>query len=61
MYWFADFESRAESGQLDIASTLEYADQVWSDLDNRRVLMEERTNTGAWVRAWRRVLIEASR
>jgi len=61
LFWFADFERRAHAGQLDIASTLGYADEVWSDLDHRGVLMEERTNTGAWVRAWRRVLIEAPR
>ena len=59
MFWFADFERRSHSAHIDIASALRSADDVWLDLDERGVLMEERTNTGDWVRAWRRVLIEA--
>ena len=59
MYWFADFEARIHSGRLGPSEDLSRADTTWKDLDINSILMEERSNDGTWVRAWRRVLAEA--
>jgi hypothetical protein len=61
MYWFVDFEARIHTGRLDPSAHLASADGTWKHLDLNTILMEERSNDGTWVRAWRRVLAEAFR
>jgi len=58
LHWFADLEQRCGAGAVDAASALRKADVTWSELDKRGILMEERRNDGAWVRAWRRAIAE---
>jgi hypothetical protein len=58
MHWFGDAEARIQAGTLDIESHLIKAEQQWVALDEAKVLMEEVRNNGAWVRAWRRALVE---
>jgi len=58
MHWFGDAEARIQAGTLDIESHLIKAEQKWVALDEAKVLMEEVRNNGAWVRAWRRALVE---
>jgi hypothetical protein len=61
MYWFGDFEERFVRGMIDTNEFLKNAESVWSELDDRNILMEERQNDGSWLRAWRRAVIEAFR
>lgn len=61
MYWFGDFEERFVKGPIDTNEFLKNAEKVWSELDDRDILMEERQNDGSWLRAWRRAVIEAFR
>ena len=58
MYAFSDLEKRIDRGTVDVSQLLRSADNAWSALDNANVLMEERQNNGAWVRAWRRAINE---
>jgi len=59
LYWFADFEQRFTNGEIVGDNILHSAEGVWSELDSRNILMEERQNDGAWLRAWRRAILEA--
>jgi len=58
LYGFADLERRLSNGQATAAQVLRSADAIWRQLDTKDVLMEERRNDGAWVRAWRRAVTE---
>lgn len=58
MYAFADLEKRIGHSAIDVGQLLRHADEAWLALDNANILMEERQNNGAWVRAWRRAIIE---
>jgi hypothetical protein len=58
MFWFADAESRLESGSATAAEILRNADNNWRSLDDIDFLMEERQNDGSWIRPWRRALTE---
>jgi hypothetical protein len=57
LWWFSDLESRLDTEPSAALALLRSADQTWRDIDER-ILMEERTNDGSWVRAWRRACIE---
>lgn len=61
LYWFADFEERFTNGEIAADGILQNAEGVWSQLDSSNILMEERRNDGAWLRAWRRAILEAFR
>ena len=58
MFWFADVESRLDSGAVTCTALLRNADSNWRMLDDADVLMEERRNDGGWIRPWRRALNE---
>lgn len=58
LWWFADIESRISSSTIDIPQMLKQAEQAWQDIEDR-ILMEEPTNSGVWLRAWRRACMEA--
>lgn len=58
LFWFADIETRLDSGAVDPAALLRNADNNWRILDDDDVLLEERRNDGAWIRPWRRALME---
>ena len=62
LYWFADIERRIATREVDVAALLVAAETNWDLLERAKpqVLMEERFNTGAWLRAWRRALVEYS-
>jgi hypothetical protein len=60
LYWFADAERRLREGLVSAAEMVQTADENWGKLETAkpRVFMEERQNTGEWVRQWRRALEE---
>lgn len=59
MFGFADLERRISEGAVDVASLLAAAERKWlSVTDDHQILMEEQRNDGAWLRAWRRAVIE---
>ena len=58
MYWFADFEERCRSGEVEIPVLLKTVEDHWRRLDDLSVLLEEMRNDGSWVRQWRRAVIE---
>ncbi len=58
MYAFADLEKRIRHSVIDVGQMLRDADDAWLALDDANIFMEERQNNGAWVRAWRRAIIE---
>lgn len=59
LYWFADIESRIDSG-LNVRGWLQATEANWQVLDDNDVLMEEARNDGSWIRPWRRALAEYS-
>lgn len=59
LYWFADFDSRWNAGQIDPKGLLKLAENNWLTLEEKDVLMEEARNDGKWIRVWRRALNEA--
>jgi hypothetical protein len=52
MYWFCQWEAEIGSGKVDVRDMLEHADQLWLNLEERRVRLFERPNNGEWIRAW---------
>lgn len=58
LYAFADLERRLHGREEDISQLLASAEQIWLELEDRRILMEEARNNGEWIRAWRRALNE---
>ncbi len=58
LYWFWDFESRFDSGEVDARTLLSSTENKWRALEDADVLMEEPRNNGAWLRPWRRALAE---
>jgi hypothetical protein len=60
LYWFADVQSRIDKGEVNVGAMLQSAEDHWQRLDKAKppVLMEEPSNNGAWVRQWRRALVE---
>jgi hypothetical protein len=62
LYWFMDFDSRFPNRDGIVANQkLKAAEDVWLTLDDRGVLMDEARNDGAWLRAWRRAVLESFR
>lgn len=59
MSWFGGFEQRYDAGKIDVRSALKIAEQVWLELEEADVLMEEPRNDGSWLRSWRRAVAEA--
>lgn len=57
MWWFADIEARIGGGTVTVPNLLKEAEGRWLEIEDR-ILMEEPTNNGAWLRAWRRACIE---
>ncbi len=58
LYWFADIEGRLSRGETKATDLLTLADANWSKVDKAKVLMEERENTGTWIRSWLNTLHE---
>jgi hypothetical protein len=52
LYWFSDVESRIGGNGNAAETILRNADANWSKLDAAKVLLEERFNTGNWIRVW---------
>lgn len=52
LYWFSDVESRLHQNGTAAEAMLRNADANWSRLDAAKVLLEERFNTGDWIRIW---------
>jgi len=61
LYWFSDFEHRYSQARIDADMLLSNAENVWRQLDEQAILMEERQNDGIWLRQWRRAVLEAFR
>jgi hypothetical protein len=57
MWWFADIEARVGNGTVTVPDLLKEAEGRWLEIEDK-ILMEEPTNSGAWLRAWRRACIE---
>ena len=57
LYAFADIEERIEKG-LDVANILKQAENTWLEVEDKGILMEEMRNNGAWIRIWRRAVLE---
>ena len=58
MWWFADIERRIELLPATVPAALASAEANWTTLENANILMEEKSNDGSWLRAWRRACIE---
>lgn len=60
MYWFSEVERRIGEEGLDVGTLLRDAELAWRTLEDVHppVLMEDFRSDGAWVRSWRRALIE---
>ncbi|MES2643871.1 MAG: hypothetical protein V4850_30565 [Myxococcota bacterium] len=58
MWWFADFEQRAD--RATVRAALKAAEDLWRTLEEKDILMEERQNDGNWLRQWRRAIAEFS-
>ncbi len=58
MYWFCDFEERFSAGDIPANRFLRNAEEIWQQLEENDILMEERQNDGGWLRAWRRAILE---
>lgn len=54
LYWFAECETRISKGE-SVDTLLKNAEELWLILNNpkTRLLFEEPTNDGAWIRPWR--------
>jgi len=50
--WFSDVESRIHGNGTAAEAMLRNADANWSKLDAAKILLEERFNTGDWIRVW---------
>lgn len=57
LWWFADVIGRIESGNLDVQALLKRVEQTWLEIEDK-ILMEEQSNNGSWLRQWRRAIIE---
>jgi hypothetical protein len=57
LWWLADCESRLTDGSITAPDLLEAAETTWAEVQ-KRVLLEEPANNGAWVRPWRAALAE---
>lgn len=57
LWWFADMVGRIESGELTVPALLKEAEQTWVAIEDK-ILMEEQSNNGSWLRQWRRAVIE---
>lgn len=57
LWWFADVESRIAGGAIDVTQLLKNVELTWQDIEDK-ILMEEPTNNGSWLRAWRRACVE---
>lgn len=53
LWWFSDFEARATSNPQSVVNQLLDAQNNWTTLNARPVVMEEATNDGRWVPRWR--------
>ena len=59
LYWFADCEHRISSGE-PVESLLKPAEDAWLRLPSEKILLEDPTNDGSWVRSWRIAAMAAS-
>lgn len=57
LWWFADLEHRLTLDPSIANLLLREADEAWGRIENI-ILMEERSNSGAWLRSWRRACLE---
>ncbi len=57
MWWFADIEARVANGAVQVPDLINDADALWGKIEDA-IIMEERSNTGTWLRAWRQACIE---
>lgn len=58
MFWFADVENRLATNATTSVALLRNADRNWETLEDADFLMEERRNSGGWIRHWYRALNE---
>jgi hypothetical protein len=60
LYWFADAEHRMDNGGVSPEDLVKVADENWEAVEKSKppIFMEERANSGDWVRQWRRALAE---
>lgn len=57
LWWFADVESRIVRSEVDVSQLLKDVEGTWQAIEDK-ILMEEPTNNGTWLRAWRRACVE---
>ena len=58
LYTFADLEERISSGITNVPVLLKKAEELWEEINNNNILMEETRNNGSWIRPWRISLSE---
>lgn len=58
LYWFGDIHERISQGLVSPLQMLRNADDNWKIIDEKNVILEERTNDGGWIRQWMRALTE---
>lgn len=59
LYWFSNFESQFIDPSFSVRGLLKDAEDIWRQLEDRDILMDELRNDGGWIRSWRRSIAEA--
>lgn len=52
LFWFADCEERASRGE-DVERLIAFAENLWLELADAKLFMDEPRNDGSWIRPWR--------
>lgn len=58
LHWFAEVEARLSSRVVSARDLIRRAEANWQTLEERDVFMEERSNSGGWLRPWLRAVAE---
>lgn len=58
LWWFSNLEDHLSQGIINAHQLISRADNLWSTLKRRRIIMEEKENNGSWLPLWQKALRE---
>ena len=58
MWWFANIEKRLAAGTVAARDLILAAEANWTKLEENDVFLDERANTGGWLRPWLQSVVE---
>jgi hypothetical protein len=58
MWWFADVEKRLASGAAKAVDLVREAEANWTKLEQKPLYLDEKANTGGWLRPWLQSITE---